>query len=241
MREAFTQRLRAAAISRWELADLLGVHPRELAGVTLESLRDQPVKVLLTLARRLDLNPAELLAALDPALNTPTTEPGPGDADADALAVLAALYVAHNPLDVDAIAEALGFDLDRTAAALEHAATARHLAGPMALRARPGGRYTITGRLDLLTDTQRTAVNARSAFTEPLNADQAAVLLALITHRHIHGFLASAELPEQRWWREHEQRREIEWQLVSFGLLHCNLTNDHKTVDEDVRYSLQFI
>ncbi|MEV4281878.1 hypothetical protein [Actinoplanes xinjiangensis] len=60
-----------------------------------------------------------------------------GNRDADALAVLAALATTAVLLSVGELATALTWDLDRTAAASEHAADRPPLAGPVALRRVP--------------------------------------------------------------------------------------------------------
>ncbi|WP_328792738.1 hypothetical protein [Streptomyces sp. NBC_00273] len=49
------RRLLAAGMTGWQLADLLGVHEHQ---IDLEELPDLPVRVLLELARRLDMPPA---------------------------------------------------------------------------------------------------------------------------------------------------------------------------------------
>jgi len=110
--------------------------------------------------------------------------------------------------EVDDLAEALGFDLDRTAAAVERAATHRHLGGPMALHRRPGDRYTLGARLDVLTDRQRTAVLEHATYLEPWDPDQAAFLLAVVAYRPQLG--TGADGPLDGWSQEHGDLRGID-------------------------------
>lgn len=51
------RRLHNAGLSAWELADLLGVHE---SAITMDALPNQPLHIILELARRLDLHPADL-------------------------------------------------------------------------------------------------------------------------------------------------------------------------------------
>ncbi|MFE4957965.1 hypothetical protein ACFRCW_28835 [Streptomyces sp. NPDC056653] len=62
------RRLLAAGMTPWQLADLLGVHEHQ---IDLEELPDLPVHVLLELARRLDLHPADLLLGADELFELP--------------------------------------------------------------------------------------------------------------------------------------------------------------------------
>ncbi|MGW5677000.1 hypothetical protein ACWEV4_18305 [Streptomyces sp. NPDC003860] len=55
--EELRRRQHNAGMSARELADLLGVHE---ADITLDHLPDQPLHIVLELARRLDLHPADL-------------------------------------------------------------------------------------------------------------------------------------------------------------------------------------
>lgn len=66
MTVGFGQRLRARGLSPWELGDLLSVHPHQLNQIEAAGLStERPIAVLLELARRLDLHPADLVADLD--------------------------------------------------------------------------------------------------------------------------------------------------------------------------------
>lgn len=75
------QRVRAAGLSLWELGDLLGVHPHYLHPTT-EPLDSLPVAVLIDLARRIDMHPADLVPALDTVLHHPRAHPPPRRPDA---------------------------------------------------------------------------------------------------------------------------------------------------------------
>jgi hypothetical protein len=83
---------RDAGLSAWELGNLLGIHPRLVSG-SYPPLLDRPVQVLIEIARRLNIHPADLVPELDLAL---AGRQVPGDADggrgrrADAITVLAA-------------------------------------------------------------------------------------------------------------------------------------------------------
>ncbi|MEU2675028.1 hypothetical protein ABZ622_40745 [Streptomyces sp. NPDC007164] len=90
-------------MSAWELADLLGVHEHD---ISLDHLPNQPLHVVLELARRLDLHPADLTPYAAEVYDHPRyfdaqfpTEPAPGT-DTDAVAVLNALAHADTVWDV---------------------------------------------------------------------------------------------------------------------------------------------
>jgi len=108
---AFTLRMLASGLSRWELADLLGLHPHELdlADRTV-SMNGQPVRVVAELAARLDMHPADLAGALEPVLGNRRALPGglaagengADDVAADAVVVLTALATISVPLMLSA-------------------------------------------------------------------------------------------------------------------------------------------
>ncbi|GHH28308.1 hypothetical protein [Streptomyces rubradiris] len=77
--------------------------------------------------------------------------PAPGT---DAVALLNALAHAGRPLTADFLAESLGWDLHRVSDAIERAWAYPHLAGPYALRRTAPAHFTLTPRLDVLTDRQ---------------------------------------------------------------------------------------
>lgn len=56
-REVFQQRVEQAALSLWELGDLLGIHPHHLHTGDVPGLTALPARVIIDLARRLDLHP----------------------------------------------------------------------------------------------------------------------------------------------------------------------------------------
>jgi hypothetical protein len=91
-RDLLNQRLQAGTLSLWELGDLLGVHPHHLhTHDTAGGLVNQPVRVLIDLARQLDMHPAGLIAGLEPVRanrrESASCEPDAGP-DHDALTVL---------------------------------------------------------------------------------------------------------------------------------------------------------
>lgn len=122
--EELRRRQHNAGMSAWELADLLGVHEHD---ITLDNLPNQPLHVVLELARRLDLHPGDLTPYAAQVYDHPRyfdaqfpTEPVPGT-DSDAVAVLNALAHAGRPLTADFLAECLNWDLDRVSDAIERA------------------------------------------------------------------------------------------------------------------------
>jgi hypothetical protein len=115
------ERLRDAGLSAWELGDLLGIHPH-LVSDPHPLLTGRPVQVLIEIARRLDIHPADLVPELEPLLShrrqARREDLGGQDGRADALTVLTALATARAPLPADQLARALGWQLPRTAAAI---------------------------------------------------------------------------------------------------------------------------
>jgi hypothetical protein len=72
----FSQRVRAAGLSLWELGDLLGIHPHYLHPTT-ERFDSLPISVLVDLARRLDMHPADLVPELNSVLSNNRRTPQP--------------------------------------------------------------------------------------------------------------------------------------------------------------------
>jgi len=188
---AFHQRLQASGLSRWELADFLGIHPHELDRTELNDLRERPVKVVIELARRLDMHPADLIKELDEVLANPRTIasdplaptgpplPEPGTA-ADAMTLLSALAHAPYPLTAAELARTLSLGLTRVHAALDHIAAHPELGGPMALRRIPPQTYTLTPRVDILNAHQQSMI-AYPRFPHGILAvEQADVLYAAL-------------------------------------------------------------
>lgn len=167
--EELRRRQHHAGMTAWELADLLGVHEHD---ISLDHLPNQPLHVVLELARRLDLHPSDLTPYAAEVYNHPRhfdaqfpTEPAPGT-DTDAVALLNALAHASRPLTADFLAESLGWDLDRVSDAIERAWAYPHLAGPYALRRAAPAHFALTPRLDVLTDRQMNWVHPAN-HTEP--------------------------------------------------------------------------
>jgi hypothetical protein len=200
----FRQRARAAGLSVWELGDLLGIHPHQLGGDG-QRLDHLPCTVIIDLARRLDIHPADLVDGLDSVLANPraappalsatvewpppmavATEPEPPDATSpehDAGVIQVALAHAGEPLSIDELATALGWTPRRVTAALDHAQRHPHLASPVALRRTGPGLYTVTARLDCLTPAQRDHLGEAQLARRPLSPEHAHMLLAVLALR----------------------------------------------------------
>jgi hypothetical protein len=203
-------RMRAANLSVWELGDLLGVHPHVLErSETHVRIPDLPAHVLVELAARLDLHPADLLTDFDAVLTnhrqpipteTPATPPdttdisqvgtseaAAGDPDeytnTDADVVLVALMHGGIPLSVVELATALSWSLDRTQAAVDHARHHPERAGPVVLRRVPPQSWTVGARLDRLTPDQHQAVVALEPHRVPITPTEAALLLAVLNNQ----------------------------------------------------------
>ncbi|WP_327267142.1 hypothetical protein OG444_40135 (plasmid) [Streptomyces sp. NBC_01232] len=176
------RRLLAAGMTGWQLADLLGVHEHQ---IDLEELPDLPVRVLLELARRLDMHPADLMPGSDDLFELPrqcqVADRRPAGADHDALTVLTALAHADGPLTSDALAAAQSWTRHRTDTALDHARTHPEAGGVLLLRHVPPEAYTATPRLDILDAHQLDALTGRkkpnAAVRGPIQPAEAEVLL----------------------------------------------------------------
>ena len=155
------ERLRDAGLSAWELGDLLGIHPH-LVKDPNPPLTGRPVQVLIEIARRLDIHPADLVPEFEPLLSCRCQVPGDAvggqDLRADAVTVLTALATAQAPLSADQLTRALGWPLPRTTAAIAAAQDNPGLGGPLALRRIPPETWTVTPRLGVLTQAQRRAL-----------------------------------------------------------------------------------
>lgn len=135
---SFHERLYASGLSRWELADLLGLHPHELDLADRKvSMNGQPVRVVAELATRLDMHPGDLADALEPVLGN-RRDPGSqaaaanetAEEEADAVVVLTALATISVPLTQDELATALTWPLEQAGAAIAYAQAHPALAGP---------------------------------------------------------------------------------------------------------------
>lgn len=227
--DLFTQRLHDSGLSRWELGDLLGVHPHDLRGGG--GLLDQPVRVLIDLARLLDLHPADLVAALEPVLANRRTPAGGRrsgvDLDGDALVLLTALATAGVPLGVDELAAALSWTLGRVTVGLARAGENPQLAGPVALRRVAPQTWTVAVRHDILTGDQRRDLVEAVHYRQGLTGEEATVLLAA----YAFGFGDRYD----DWRQDH---LDAERSLKAAGLLQSTAGPHHGSVHPDVRYSL---
>jgi hypothetical protein len=171
-----------AGLSAWELGDPLGIQPHLLRGPH-PLLTSQPVQVLIESAFRLDIHPADLVPELEPLLSHRPQARRDADSDqygrADALTVLTALATARAPLSADQLARALSWQLPRTTVAIAAAQDNPDLGGPLALRRIPPETWTVTPRLDVLTQAQHRALRD-TAGAPILDDDQARVLLAAL-------------------------------------------------------------
>jgi hypothetical protein len=227
------ERLRDAGLSTWELGDLLGIHPHLVSGPD-PPLLGRPVRVLIEIARRLDLHPADLGPELEPLLSHRRQDrsdaDGGQDRQADALTVLTALATARAPLPADQLARALGWQLPRTTAAIAAAQHNPDLDGPLALRRFPPETWTVTPRLGSLTRAQRRALRD-TAGAAVLDDDQARVLLAALAAGQT---AAYADLRAERGWAAAEAA------LKETGLIY-SINGPHRVhVSDDVKFSLRY-
>jgi len=251
--DLFRRRQQHSGLSLWELGDLLGVHPHHLHVYdTSGALVDQPVRVLIDVARQLDMHPVDLVPGLEPLLDNcrdPATHNAPpgrasGDAvaggeeqghagepaaDTDARTVLAALANAAIPVTVDELATVLAWTLERTAAAIDHACTRPEFAGPYALRRVPPAAFTLAPRLDQLTEQQRVDLTDLVNHRAPLTAAQAHALLAATN---------LGNLPDYETWRD--DHLAAEQQLKDRGLIHTTNGPHRVDVHPDVLLSLRY-
>lgn len=230
------ERLRDAGLSAWELGDLLGIHPHLVSGPH-PPLNDRPVQVLIEIARRLDIHPADLVPELDPLLSHRRQAPGDADAGqdrrADALTVLTVLATARAPLSADQVARTLGWQLPRITAAIAAAQDNPDLGGPLALRRVPPETWTVTPRLDILTQAQRRALRDLAG-AAVLDDDQARVLLAALAAGQQWQSDAYAGLRAQPGWGAAEAA------LKQAGLI-CSITGPGQVhVSDDVKFSLRY-
>src|SRR5260370_36619538 len=90
------ERLRDAGLSAWELGDLLGIHPH-LVSDPHPLLTGRPGRVLIEIARRLDIHPADLVPELEPLLSHRRQARAGQAGRADAVPLLTALPPARAP------------------------------------------------------------------------------------------------------------------------------------------------
>jgi len=191
------------------------------------------VQVLIEIARRLDIHPADLIPELEPLLASSRRAPGDAsgqDRRADALTVLTALATARAPLSADQLARALEWHLPRTAAAIAAAQDNPDLGGPLALRRIPPETWTVTPRLDILAGAQHRALRDTTG-TADLDDDQARVLLAAVAAGQSDAYTG---LRAQPGWADAEAA------LKETGLIYSS-TGPHRVhVSDDVRFSLRY-
>ncbi len=230
------ERLRDAGLSTWELGDLLGIHPHLVTGPH-PALIGRPVQVLIEIARRLDLHPADLVPELEPLLSHRRQASGDADAGqdrrADALTVLTALATARAPLTADQLARALGWQLPRTAAAIAAAQDNPVLGGPLALRRVPPETWTVTPRQDMLAQAQRRALRDTTG-AATLDDDQARVLLAALAVGQKWQGDAYADLRARADWATAEAA------LKETGLIYSSSGPGEVHVSDDVKFSLRY-
>jgi hypothetical protein len=196
--------------------------------------------VIVDLARRLDMHPAEFVASLHSALannrdtiwpaSDPDTVPSRPGAAGDADVVLAALAHAVEALTVDELATALAWSLDRVTAALDYAAQHPEVAGPVAVRRTEPGTYTVTARLDRLTAAQRQNLGQLHLYRNPLPVEHVTVLLAV---------LALRAAPEE-YLVYRQERLDAERDLKRDGLIHADAGLHRPEAQADVLYSLRY-
>ena len=195
------------------------------------------MQVLIEIARRLDIHPADLVPELEPLLShrrqALSEDLGGRDRRADALTVLTALATARAPLSADQLARGLGWQLPRTAAAIAAAQDNPDLGGPLALRRIPPETWTVTPRLDILTQAQRRALRDTTG-AAVLDDDQARVLLAALA-------------AGQKWQggnypglRTRPGWAAAEAALKETGLIYSRSGPDEVHVGDDVRFSLRY-
>ncbi len=235
-RTLYQERIAASGLSAWELGNLLGIHPHLLAG---PALGDQPTRLLVELARILQIHPAELYADLETVLTYKRADHGPrarrsdnspaNERAGDAVTMLTALAYARAPLGPGDLSRALGWPLQRVTAALQHAARNPSTGGALALRRVPPETYTAVPRPDTLTASQRHALTSVARSRDLLNPSEAAVLLAA---------LAFGEASDYASFREDHQHAEHI--LKQTGLVHSNHGPHHARVSKDVMFSLRY-
>ncbi|MFD3961905.1 MULTISPECIES: helix-turn-helix domain-containing protein [Streptomyces] len=235
------RRLHNAGLSAWELADLLGVHE---SAITMDALPNQPLHVILELARRLDLHPADLTPYAEAVYQLPRyrdAEHPPGDpsADADAATVLNALAHASRPLTADYLAESLRWTYDRTADALAHAWARPDLGGPYSLRRAAPHHFTLSPRNDVLTDQQMDWLHPADhapAWRTPHRPPDRDVLTDLDAMVLFHAHHAGSVSPHDR--------NTPEWATAIAGLINSGLLDedgDTAVLAHDVQYGLRLL
>ncbi|MGW8526979.1 helix-turn-helix domain-containing protein [Nocardiopsis sp. NPDC055824] len=223
---ALHERMAQCGVTVREVADLLGVHPHQLDHDSLRGLPELPVRVLIDLARRLDLHPADLLPDLEPVLahhrQDAEHEPQAPAVTADPRVVLAALAHAGTPMHTYTLCQALDWPHPRLKAALDHLRAHPDAAGAWALRRTGAHTYVLGARMDLLTEQQRAALEKAAGRVIPIGAEEAGVLAALL------GFGPPP--------------RGADWDAGARGLAEAGLAAEAAeggfAIDPDIRFSL---
>lgn len=146
----------------------------------------------------------------------------------DARNCLTALAAAVSALTVDQLAAALGWTLERTAGAVNHAEEHPHLGGPLILGRIPPHGYTVKPRLDRLTAEQYKAA-ITTGHTQIITATQANRLLAVI---------ALGNRPEYSDW--HGEHADDEQDLRDAGLVYNPYNHEKPKAAPEVLYSLRY-
>lgn len=227
------ERLRDAGLSAWELGDLLGIHPHLVSGPHPLVL-DRAVQVLIELARRLDIHPADLVPELEPLLSRPPPGPRrrrrrPGPASR---CPHRADRARHRPGPAH---RRPAHPRPGMAAAAHHSRHRRRpgqpgLGGPLALRRIPPGTWTVTHRLDIPTQAQRRALRHLTG-AAIVDDDQARVLLAALAAGQSGTY---ADLQAQPGWAA------AETELKETGLIYGINGPDEVHVGDDVKFSLRY-
>ncbi|WP_152521309.1 hypothetical protein [Nocardiopsis ganjiahuensis] len=160
-------RLAQRGLTPHTIADLVGIHPRQLTQDTARDLSDLPASAIIELARQLDIDPDDLVPGLNPS-------PAPPLMAVDL--VLGALANAPTPLTTDQLAAALQIPPEEVRVALERIGQDPAAASPLALRRVGAQAFRLTPRLDLITAEQYERVRAVPDEQSPLSVAQARAL-----------------------------------------------------------------
>lgn len=172
------QRLARAGLTPHTVAALVGIHPRDLTEDSARDLSDLPIGAVLTIARTLDVDPADLVDGLIPVPAVPTTL---------TRRVLAALAHTAVPLSADQLAYALETDTESVEAVLAEVVADDEAAFPFAVR-RVGSRaFALAPRLGVLAEAEHARLDALPAAQEPLTPEQGRALFLLLHGESVAG------------------------------------------------------
>jgi hypothetical protein len=143
------------------------------------------------------------------------------------------LATAGTPLSADQLARALGWQLPRAAMAIAAAQDNPGLSGPLALRRVPPETWTVTPRLDILSQAQRRALRDLTG-AATLGDDQARVLLAALAAGQEWQSDAYPGLRIQPGWAAAEAA------LKQTGLIYSITGPGQVHVSDDVKFSLRY-